>query len=97
MHTNIIKIEKNIPIPQIRWGDGNRSRLDFIKDLDIGDSFVINGQTPDITPLSALGAAYSLAHKLRKKGGITFDFKVTCRVISGSHSKPKAVRIWRVR
>ena len=97
MHTNIIKIEKNIPIPQIRWGDGKVSRLNFIKDLDIGDSFVINGQTPDITPLSALNAAYSLAHKLRKEGGINFNFKVTCRVIDGSHSKPKAVRIWRVR
>ena len=97
MHTNIIKIEKNIPIPEVRWGAGKPSRLGFIKDLDIGDSFVINGQTPDITPLSALNAAYSLAHKLRKEGGETFDFKVTCRVIDGSHSKPKAVRIWRVR
>ena len=97
MHTNIIKIEKNIPIPEVRWGDGKVSRLNFIKDLDIGDSFVINGQTPDITPLSALNAAYSLAHKLRKEGGETFNFKVTCRVIDGSHSKPKAVRIWRVR
>ena len=97
MHTNIIKIEKNIPIPEVRWGAGKPSRLNFIKDLDIGDSFVINGQTPDITPLSALNAAYSLAHKLRKEGGETFNFKVTCRVIDGSHSKPKAVRIWRVR
>jgi len=97
MQANIIKIEKNIPIPEIRWGSGRLSRLDFIKDLDIGDSFVINGQTPDITPLSALNAAYSLAHKLRKEGGETFNFKVTCRVIDGSHSKPKAVRIWRVR
>tara|TARA_R100001530_G_scaffold81150_1_gene56614 strand:+ start:15 stop:308 length:294 start_codon:yes stop_codon:yes gene_type:complete len=97
MPTNIIKIEKNIPIPEVRWGDGKVSRLNFIKDLDIGDSFVINGQTPDITPLSALNAAYSLAHKLRKEGGETFNFKVTCRVIDGSHSKPKAVRIWRVR
>jgi|TARA_Y100000034_G_C6601237_1_gene261551 hypothetical protein len=95
MNTNIIKIEKNIPIPKIRWGSGKVSRLNFVKDLDVGDSFVINGNTPDITPLSALNAAYSLAYKLRKKGGKTADFKVTCRVIDGNYNKPKAVRIWR--
>lgn len=95
MKPNIIKIDKNIPIPAIRWGAGRPSVMEFMKTMDIGDSFVINGQTPDIKPATAMGSAYGMASKLRKKGGETSDFKVTCRVIDGGHKDPKAVRIWR--
>ena len=95
MKTNIIKIDKGIPVPELRWG-GKLSRLAFIKDIEIGDSFVINGNTPDLTPKSAISSAYSLASKLRKKGGNTSDFRVAYRTLEGSPKNLKAIRIWRV-
>ena len=93
MIPNVIKIEKNIPMPSRNYF-GRGSRYGFIKDLEVGDSFVINGNTPDFTPKSAMSTVYSVAHSLRKKG---HDFRVSCRILAGTNRKPLSVRIWRTR
>jgi hypothetical protein len=97
MSTNVIKIEKNIPMPSpSRHGYRRTSRLAFIKEIEVGDSFVINGHTPDITPKSAICSVYSLATKLRRKGGQYRNFRMSIRILQGSSKSPRSVRIWRV-
>ena len=97
MSTNVIKIEKNIPIPSVTQGGyGRTSRLAFIREIEVGDSFVINGHTPDITPKSAICSVYSLATKLRKKGGQYYNFRMSIRILQGNARNPRSVRIWRV-
>ena len=97
MSTNIIKIEKNIPMPiPTQRGYGRTSRLSFIKEIEVGDSFVINGLTPDITPKSAISSVYSLATKLRKKGGQYYNFRMAVKILQGNAKNPRSVRIWRV-
>ena len=101
MLPNVIKIEKNIPMPT-RTYFGRGSRYNFIKDLEVGDSFVINGNTPDYTPKSAMSTVYSMAHAIRKKGKKNLnsnysDFRVSCRILSGTNRKPLSVRIWRTK
>ena len=94
MIPNVIKIEKNIPMP-VRTYFGRGSRYGFIKDLEVGDSFVINGNTPDFTPKSAMSTVYSVAHSFRKKTGR--DFRVSCRILAGTNRNPLSVRIWRTK
>ena len=48
-HTNVITIEKDIPIPPIA-SKGEHGKYRFVNQMQVGDSFVINGNTPDITP-----------------------------------------------
>jgi hypothetical protein len=97
MIPNVIKIDKNIPIPPLRGGRyGERSRFHFIKQLEVGDSFEVNGNTPDLKPSSVSAACYSLAGKFRNKGGMHRDFRVTCRLLEGTTRKPLKVRVWRV-
>ena len=91
MIPNVIRIEKNVPMPTRNYF-GRESRYGFIKDLEVGDSFIINGNTPDYTPKSAMSTVYSLAHSLRKKGS---DFRVSCRILAGTNRNPSSVRIWR--
>ena len=44
MIPNVIRIEKNVPMPS-RTYFGRGTRYGFIKDLEVGDSFLINGNT----------------------------------------------------
>ena len=94
MIPNVIKIEKNIPIPDSLW-TGRESKYAFIRELDIGDSFVINGNTPDYSPKSAMNVSYGIAHSMRKKGGIGSNFRVACRVLKKMSGNVESVRIWR--
>ena len=95
MIPNVIRIDKDVPIPS-RMFFGRHSRYGFIKELEIGDSFVVNGNTPDFNPKGAMSTVYSLACGFRKKGGKFSNFRVSCRVLRGTHSNPRSVRIWRV-
>lgn len=97
MKTNVIRIEKNIPMPEPmrHYGSGGISKFAFIKDIEIGDSFLINGNTPDYSPKNAISTVYSYAHKLRQKGGNTSEFRVACRILRGNAKNPLSVRIWR--
>ena len=93
MIPNVIRIEKNVPLPS-RTYFGKGSRYGFVKDLEVGDSFLINGNTPDYSPKTVMSSVYSAAHALRKKG---HNFRVSCRVLQGTHNKPLSVRIWRTK
>ena len=94
MNTTVIQIEKHIPMPAQR-GDGS-SKYDFLKDLELGDSFVIDDNTPDFDPKEALSSCYSYAYKLREKGGEFGGFRISARTLRGNTKRPRSVRIWRV-
>lgn len=86
---NIITIEKNIPIPAIIHPRGCAEKYNFIQDMDINDSFKINGVTPDFSPVGVRAHVYGL--------NSTTDRSYTIRTIEGVSSKPKAIRVWRVK
>jgi hypothetical protein len=91
---NVIKIEKNIPVP--KWIPNRNSRYSFLKTLEVGDSFLINGDTPDYNPKSAASSCYSYALMLRRKGGLHRNYRICCRTLVGTFKNPRQVRIWRV-
>ena len=86
--TNIITIEKNIPIPEIRITGSYRYL--FLNNMEVGDSFVINGNTPDFTPKGVRQHLYSEHCKKHGK-------RYTVRTLSGHYNKPTAIRAWRVK
>tara|TARA_Y100000296_G_C5008796_1_gene174018 strand:+ start:169 stop:474 length:306 start_codon:yes stop_codon:yes gene_type:complete len=95
---NVIKIDKHIPIPAPRTFTGGRprqSKFHFLKELSVGDSFEVNGNTPGLNPSHVMTACYTVASKLRKLGGNLRDFRVTCRTLEGTSLKPSKVRVWR--
>ena len=85
-NTNVITIESNIPIPTSRWL-GNSTKYDFINNLNVSDSFYINGNTPDYTPVSVRAHIYKL--------NADTDRQYTIRTISGLSKAPIGIRIWR--
>jgi len=96
---NVIKIDKHVPLPKAATYQGGRprSRFHFLKTLEVGDSFEINGNTPGISPKSAMTACYTLAKNYRKSSSFKFkDFRVSVRTTSGTSADPKSIRIWRV-
>ena len=100
MTTNVIKIDKNVPLPKATTyhGGNRRSQFHFLKELEVGDSFEVNGNTPDIRPKTAMTACYTLAKKYRGLGVYKFkDFRISVRTLHGTSAKPKTIRIWRVR
>ena len=86
---NVITIEKNIPIPAIVNGRGCAEKYNFIKTMEIDDSFKINGATPDFSPVGVRAHVYGL--------NSTTDRSYTIRTIEGSSSNPDAIRVWRVK
>ena len=99
---NVIKIDKNIPLPKVTHAN-RRSHFHFLKSLEVGDSFMVNGNTPNLSPKSAMTACYSLAKKYRDlsvRGSSDYqlrNFRISIRTQEGTSLKPKSVRIWRVR
>jgi len=92
--TNVITIEKNIPIPPYSRGGGVFGKYNFIEVLIAGDSFVVNGNTPDITPRAIKCWIYNQRTK-----GKTADLRsrrYTMRTLSGSSLNPTSIRIWRI-
>lgn len=94
--TNVINIEKNIPVPRVNTGGSNKrgSALDFIKDLKVGDSFLVNKNNFHFKPLNVQNMAYKLAAQIRKEFDV--NFKITSRTITGTCDKPESIRIWRI-
>ena len=88
MKTNVITIEKDVPIPELRYSSG-KVKYKFLDNMKVGDSFVINGNTPDFTPKAVRQYLYS---QHSKKGTTRY----TIRTLSGPHGKPTAVRCWRI-
>tara|TARA_Y100000589_G_scaffold159909_1_gene152092 strand:- start:1028 stop:1294 length:267 start_codon:yes stop_codon:yes gene_type:complete len=88
METNVITIEKGIPIPEYTW-HGNSTKYKFIKNMDIGDSFYINGTTPDFSPVSVKAHVYKLNADTERK--------YTIRTIEGKSKNPISIRVWRTK
>ena len=91
-HTNVITIEKDIPIPPIA-SKGEHGKYRFVNQMQVGDSFVINGNTPDITPKAIKCWIYNQRHK-----GMTLALRrrrYTMRTLSGTSMRPTSIRIWR--
>lgn len=87
-NTNIITIEKNVPIPDLKWGNASE-KYRFVESMEVGDSFYINGVTPDFTPLSVKAHMYKLNSQT--------DRRYTVRTIDGYSEKPKSIRVWRTK
>ena len=95
---NVIKIDKDIPIPAPKTFSGGRprrSKFHFLRELSVGDSFEVNGNTPGLKPTNVMTACYTLASKYRKLGGMYRDFRITCRTLEGTSLKPLKIRVWR--
>ena len=86
MSTNVITIEKNVPRPLVTRGNGQHPKYDFLTTLEIGDSFVINGNMPDYKP----GCSSTLYAQAKDR-----DLKISIRTEEGPSNKPTRIRVWR--
>lgn len=84
--TNVITIEPNIPLPAV-IGRGDGTKYNFIDTMQINDSFVINGNTPDFSAISVRAHVYKLNSKTERN--------YTIRTLSGQSTNPIAIRVWR--
>ena len=84
---NIITIEKNVPIPELRIG-GTRMKYVFLDNMEVGDSFCINGNTPNYSPKAVRSHVYAKHSKSKRRYAI--------RTLTGHFRKPKAIRVWRI-
>ena len=87
-----IKIRSNVELPTVFRPFMNK--YGFIGLLEVGESFEINGDTPDYKPRSLAPAAYSVASHVRKT--TNKRFKVACRTIEGTSANPVRTACWRV-
>ena len=85
---NVITIERNIPIPGYSW-TRRAIKYSFMDNLEVNDSFYINGNTPDFTPISVRAYVYALNSKTDSSR------KYTIRTIEGQSKNPRAIRVWR--
>ena len=86
---NIITIEKNIPIPSELNGRGCSEKYNFIQDMEVNDSFKINGVTPDFSPIGVRAHVYGLNTSTNRN--------YTIRTIKGVSANPEAIRVWRIK
>ena len=86
-NTNVITIEKDIPIPEMITR--TKHKYLFLRNMVVGDSFVINGNTPDFSTISTRNYVYAEHSKRHNK-------RYTIRTLSGSTDRPTAIRVWRV-
>ena len=92
--TNVVTIEKNVPIPPSKSICKPTTRYNFIKTLEVGDSFAIDGSNPDLKPKNVRGYIYGLKHKSKKNND---GREYAVRTISGTSTNPTAIRVWRVK
>ena len=90
MKTNVITIEKEVPIPELRYNNG-KVKYKFLDNMEVGDSFIINGNTPDYRPKGVrqylYGQHFKTGHKRR----------YTIRTLSGPNENPNSIRCWRIK
>ena len=87
-----IKIRSNVELPPSFKVTSHR--YDFIVELKVGESFEVNGDTPDYKPKSLASGVYQVASRYRKTTDKTF--KVACRTIEGTSSDPIRSACWRI-
>ena len=90
IETNVITIEKNIPIPD-RNHYNAVSKYSFVHNMEVGESFKINGNTPDFNPKRVRQYMYNLNAKK------SLAMRFTVHTIDGTGRKPKAIRVWRIK
>ena len=88
-----IKIRNNVSLPAIALNKTNR--YGFIALLEVGESFEVNGDTPDYKPRTLISAAYSIAKHVRRTTN-NKDFRVACRTIEGTSTNPVVTGCWRI-
>ena len=88
-NTNVITIEKNVPIPELRVGC-NRMKYMFLTNMEVGDSFSINGNTPDYSPRAVRSHVYG-------KHTTKSNARYTVRTTRGDFNNPTEIRVWRVK
>ena len=88
--TNIITIENNVELTTTR-GYTSHEKYNFVEKLDVGDSFVINGNTPDFSPEN------TRKHMYIRNARKTSNVKYAVRTLSGHSKNPTAIRVWRVK
>ena len=87
---NIITIERNVPVPTYNTGRGRgRIKYAFVDNMEVGDSFCINGSTPDYVPINIKAHMYKLNASIRDSK------QYTIRTLEGSSKNPISIRIWR--
>ena len=86
-----IKIRNNVTLPPVFRPVMNK--YGFISLLEIGQSFEVNGDTPDYKAKSLAPAAYTVASHVRKT--TNKKFKIACRTIEGTSSNPIRSAVWR--
>ena len=87
-----IKIRNNVALPPIL--PKRMNKYGFISTLEVGESFEVNGDTPDFKPQSLVAAAYSIAKRVRRT--TNKDFRVACRTIEGTSTHPIVTACWRI-
>ena len=88
--TNIITIEKNVPIPSV-YTTHDRTKYNFLKSMEVGDSFSINGNTPDYKPNRVRAYMYKM------NSNPSHGRKYTVRTIRGTTKFLKEIRVWRIK
>tara|TARA_R100000656_G_scaffold29133_1_gene25446 strand:+ start:138 stop:458 length:321 start_codon:yes stop_codon:yes gene_type:complete len=87
-----IKIRNNVSLPPVFRPVMNK--YGFISLLEVGESFEVNGDTPEYRAKSLAPAAYTVASHVRKT--TNKNFKIACRTIEGTSSEPIRSAVWRV-
>ena len=95
--SNVIHIRNNVPLPSPIM-TRQLSKYGFISTLKVGQSFEINGDTPNYQAKSLAPAAYAVASHVRKTTHLKKDkkFAVACRTLEGTSKDPVIVGCWRV-
>ena len=88
-----IKIRNNVPLPNAERGN-TVSKYGFISTLNVGESFEVNGDTPEFKAKSLAPAAYAVAKHVRTTTR-NKKFTVACRTLHGTCKNPTVVRVWR--
>jgi transcriptional regulatory protein LevR len=87
-----IKIRNNVSLPPVFRPV--MSKYGFISLLEVGESFEVNGDTPEYKAKSLAPAAYTVASHVRKT--TNKNFKIACRTIEGTSSEPIRSAVWRI-
>ena len=88
-----ILIRNNVPLPSPDRGN-TLSKYGFISTLEVGESFEVNGDTPDYKAKSLAPAAYAIAKHVRTTTR-NKKFTVACRTVHGTCKEPTVVGCWR--
>jgi len=88
-----ITIRNNVPLPSPERGN-IYSKYDFIRTLEVGESFEVNGDTPEFKAKSLAPAAYAVAKHVRSTTR-NKKFTVACRTVHGTCKEPTVVGCWR--